>query len=72
MGVRITDLETVALYDSVTETAFGPTFERESEAQAFLDWLREGDDIDARKIPEKSLINLLERFRREVDASEST
>ena len=70
MGVRITDLQTVALYDSVTGTAFGPTFGRESEAQAFLDWLREGDDIDARKIPEKSLINLLERFRREVDASE--
>ena len=70
MGVRITDLQTVALYDSVTGTAFGPTFERESEAQAFLDWLREGDDIDARKVPPATLEALLDRFRAEVDASE--
>lgn len=70
MGVRITDLETVALYDSTTGMAFGPTFERESEAEAFLAWLKEGDDIDARKIPVKSLVNLLERFRAVVDSGE--
>ena len=41
MGVRITDSETVALYDSTTATAFGPLFSSEDEAQEFLDWLKE-------------------------------
>lgn len=68
MGVRITDLETVALYDSTTGMAFGPTFERESEAEAFLAWLKEGGDEDARTVWIE-LPDLLERFRAEVDAS---
>ena len=38
MGVRITDLETVALYDSVSGYAFGPTFDSEEAAQDFLDY----------------------------------
>lgn len=44
MGVRITDGDHVAIYDSVTGTAFGPVFGSEDEAQGFLDGL----DMDAR------------------------
>lgn len=38
MSVRITDLEDVALYDSVSGWAFGPTFPSAEAAQDFLDY----------------------------------
>lgn len=38
MSVRVTDSDRVALYDSVTEIAFGPTFSSIEEAGAFLRW----------------------------------
>ena len=38
MGVRITDTTNVALYDSVSMTAFGPIFEDEKCAEDFLLW----------------------------------
>ena len=50
MGVRImydSDAEhtgRAALYDSVTETAFGPLFMNPDEAQELLDWLGDGKD----------------------------
>lgn len=37
MSVRLTT-DRVALYDSVTEIAFGPTFRSVEEAEAFLRW----------------------------------
>lgn len=43
MGVRITDKRNVALYCSTEGVAFGPVFEDEYEAQAFLDFLGERD-----------------------------
>lgn len=40
MSIRLTSQESrVALYDSVTGYAFGPTFADEDEASSFLDWL---------------------------------
>jgi hypothetical protein len=40
MGTRITGIEDkVALYDSVTGTAFGPVFDDSYEAEDFLAWL---------------------------------
>jgi hypothetical protein len=44
MSVRVTDPETVALYDSTTGLAFGPTFGRDYEAEDFLEWC-EGQDL---------------------------
>lgn len=44
MGVRITDSEAVALYDSVTGYAFGPTFPSEEAAQDFLQFTEEYPD----------------------------
>ena len=38
MGVRFTDQSHVALYDSVTDTAFGPLFKTWTEAEDFLAW----------------------------------
>ena len=39
------------LYDSVTETAFGPVFQSMDEAERFLDWLTTGSLInDARRL----------------------
>ena len=44
MGVRITDLETVALYDSVSGFAFGPTFPSEEAAMDFLEYTEQEED----------------------------
>ena len=44
MGVRITDLETVALYDSVSGFAFGPTFPSEEAADDFLTYNDDAPD----------------------------
>ena len=51
MGVRITDDTHVALYDSVTDAAFGILFASKADALEFLDWLQESEGIDARMIP---------------------
>lgn len=57
MGVRITGQEgRVALYDSVSGFAFGPTFEDEDEAQAFLEWWEaNGDGRDLRALSDPEL-----------------
>ena len=39
MGVRFTDSENVAMYDSVTGQAFGPVFADEDEVDEFISWL---------------------------------
>jgi len=64
MGVRITDEQHVAIFDSVSGTAFGPTFSSSSSAQDFLDWLprSEGDPRDMR---ETRLMQLFDRWRQE-------
>ncbi len=41
MSVRITDAENVAMYDSVTGTAFGPIFTSETECQEFQEWAKD-------------------------------
>lgn len=39
MGVRTTDAQAVALYDSTEGVAFGPVFESEDLAESYLLWL---------------------------------
>ena len=41
MAVGVTDIHTVALYDTTTGEAFGPLFNSEDDAHGFLDWLKE-------------------------------
>ena len=49
MSVRLTSRQNkVALFDSVTDTAFGPVFDSDEEADSFLDWIEEHDGRDAR------------------------
>jgi hypothetical protein len=45
IGIQVTDYTNVALFDSVTGFAFGPTFEDEEYARAFLQ-LSEAVGID--------------------------
>ena len=51
MGIRLTtqnvnsDNERVALYDSVTDFAFGPVFRSAEDAKSFLNWTAGGEDI---------------------------
>lgn len=45
MSIRTTDREHVALYDSVTGMAFGPTFADAEHAEHFLAWLRERNNL---------------------------
>lgn len=53
MGVRLTDGENVALYDSTTGWSFGPVFNGEEEAEHFLRWFRESGPMWAKGDPRK-------------------
>jgi hypothetical protein len=80
MGVRVTDEEHVALYDSVTDTAFGPIFDNTNDADDFLDWLKKkhensqkfayfGEAVeyhqDARVYGESILVHVVQTWREE-------
>ena len=65
MGVRVTDAKHVALYDSVSGIAFGPTFDSDLDAEAFLDWLADNEVGDARALSETVLNAAAARFETE-------
>ena len=65
MGTRVG----VAMYDSVTDTAFGPVFEDEGSAGEFLDWCLEWHD-DPRKFSPDELDDFVAEWRRESEAEE--
>ena len=67
MSVRTTDSEHVAMYDSVTGTAFGPTFESHAAAEDFLQWLAGKTFVDPRAIPVQELNDLHTEWVREWD-----
>ena len=70
MSVRLTTLEAkVALYDSTSGTAFGPVFEDEDAANAFLDHLVEIGERDPRFIPSVELAQLAQEFIEEWDSA---
>lgn len=68
MSVRITDTTNVALYDSTTGHAFGPTFQSADDAQEFLDWLRTKTLVDPRQIPWRELDDLHNAWWKEQEA----
>lgn len=50
MGTRVTNDTNVAIYDSVTGSAFGEVFESEDEAYDFLTYMNEQDGRDPREL----------------------
>jgi hypothetical protein len=65
MGVRVTDREHVAIYDSVSGTAFGPVFNSDVQAWDFLQWIPTSEG-DPREMNESRLMHLWDRFREET------
>lgn len=63
MGIRITDDNAVALYDSVSDFAFGPVFPSEEACMDFLDWAPEEPDLRTLTDPQ-----LEDAFGKWVDA----
>lgn len=56
MGVRNTASEKrVALFDSVTGFAFGPTFSSQDDAESFLDFVQHNYKHDIRTLSEREL-----------------
>ena len=70
MSVRITSQESrVALFDSASGMAFGPTFANEGDAQAFLEHLADVDGRDPRDIPSGALRPLYDRWTLQHECS---
>ena len=70
MGLRLTSAEGVtAMFDSVTGWAFGPVFEHEEDAEAFMGWARTQCQIeDLRSLSSADLFRLWEEYNREQQA----
>lgn len=66
MGVRLTSQEdVVALFDSVSGFAFGPTFPNEAEAQQFLAWAHDLSGCsDLRSLSDRQIEVLVSDFYR--------
>jgi hypothetical protein len=65
MGLKYTTVEhVVALYDSVTDWAFGPIFYSEDAATRFLDWAEAQGvkDGDVRQLSNEELDDLWGRY----------
>lgn len=63
MGIRITDHENVALYNSTDGNAFGVTFPSKDHAEDFIEWAR-----TQRHIPVEDGYKLDKLNRREFEA----
>jgi hypothetical protein len=74
MSIRITNNETVALYDSTSGFAFGPTFDSEDDASDFLAWCNETDQNDLRAFRDTTLAGLVEKWKtdRAIDGNVHT
>ena len=60
MGVRTTwDESRVAIYDSVSGFAFGPTFADADDAVSYLDYLNDVTDLDPREQTDRQLEGFL-------------
>jgi hypothetical protein len=70
MGVRNTAAENkVALFDSVTGTAFGPVFDDEMQCDAFMEWMTSEREVDdARALSASELEGLHAEWCDLVDA----
>ncbi len=64
MSVLLTNDRKVAMYDSVSGFAFGPTFDSEDEASEFVDFLYEEYDSDPRALNDKEMEEALIKFEK--------
>lgn len=63
MSVRVTSTDgKAALYDSTSDVAFGPVFDTDDDARAFLEHLEEIGERDPRVIPAAELAELAREF----------
>jgi hypothetical protein len=73
VSVRLTTQDSVtgkvALYDSTTDLAFGPIFDDEYVAEAFLEHLETIGERDPRVIPAVQLAELAREFMVEYTAA---
>ena len=71
MGIHFTDDRAVALYDSVSGMAFGPTFSSGALAEDFIQWAKDKKDIhDLRGVAPAGFVNLhSEWFDDRLDAA---
>jgi hypothetical protein len=72
MGVRITSIEgKVALYDSVSMTAFGPVFDDDMDAEDFLGYVeKHTNGADLRALPHERIEELHSAWQDEVEAEQ--
>lgn len=63
----IGDVEKAALYDTVTETAFGPTFDDKWDAEDFLEWFDKNYETDLRKQSNADIRALKEEWEEQRD-----
>jgi len=66
VSVRWTEPNAVALYDSVTGTAFGPIFDSSEDASKFLEML-DGEGVDARTLSPSDLDNYFSGWQETKD-----
>lgn len=64
LGINYRDGAT-RLWDTVTDTTFGPEFESEQEALGFIGWMESNGYPDARFLDKQGLANRVEEFRRD-------
>lgn len=62
MSIRTTDSTHVALYDSVTGRAFGPTFESEEHAEDFVEWCCNNTAVGLTRLTDTALVELHTRW----------
>lgn len=70
MSVRLSSDDATCLFDSVTDTAFGPVFPSQEEAEKFLEWYEAAFPIDIRATwfaGDASIV--MERYRRWHEAT---
>jgi len=71
LGVRnTTDEGKTALYNSVTNFAFGPVFDDEFAAEDFCNWFRKEDGRDLRDLKNKELQEVHARWYDQYEAAE--
>lgn len=68
MGVRVLKDGESALYDSTTGQAFGPIFESESDAEAFIAFATEQGVMDIRRIGAQLFDRLYAEFLKKNEA----
>lgn len=72
MSVRLTTQEDkVALFDSVSGYAFGPTFDSEGEAEDFVDFCADRQTTDLRALSDSEIGALHEEWQKDEEDTDT-